>query len=172
MFIETKEIGPEGLAVDRYIEALAPLPLVGQEVVRVGRTHLTGELHREAGGIDFTGDIETVAALTCSRCLESCELPLALHFRLLYTTSSENLGTRERRVDEESVTLTPYDGARLDIGTLLQEQIYLGLPLKPLCRDECRGLCARCGTNLNLGACECQEQRVEDPRLRGLKTLL
>ena len=61
MFIEIKEIGPEGLAVDRFIDTLPPLPLKGEEVVRVGRSHLTGEILREPDGIAFTGDIETIA---------------------------------------------------------------------------------------------------------------
>ncbi len=172
MFIETKEIGPEGLLVDRVVESPAPLPLDGDEVAKVGRAHLTGDLSREAEGIAFTGDIETATTLTCSRCLESFELPLELHFSLLYTTSPEGLGKKESRVDEESVTRTHYDGVRVDLGALLAEQIYLGLPLKPLCRNECRGLCPRCGANLNQGDCGCREERADDPRLRILKTLL
>ncbi len=172
MFIEIKEIGPEGLAVDRFIDTLPPLPLKGEEVVRVGRSHLTGEILREPDGIAFTGDIETIATQICSRCLESYDLPLTMHFNLLYTTAPERVGRRESRVEEESITLTHYDGVRLDLGALLAEQIYLGLPLKPLCRTDCRGLCPRCGTNLNLGACGCREERIDDPRLRVLKTLL
>jgi uncharacterized protein len=172
MFIETKEIGPEGLEVDRYFTGLPPLPLDGSEVVRLGEVHLTGEIRREAADVEFAGDIETEATLNCSRCLESYRLPLTLHFSLLYTTSPDAAGRKERRVDEDSVTLTQYDGVRLDLKALLAEQIYLGLPLKPLCSDDCRGLCARCGTNLNLGRCECQEKRIDDPRLQVLKTLL
>jgi DUF177 domain-containing protein len=172
MFIEIKEIGPEGLEIDRLIAEFPPLPLDGSEVVRVGEIHLTGQLRREAAGVDFAGDIETAATVTCSRCLEAYRLPLALHFRLFYTTSPDATGRKERRVDEESVTLTRYDGVRLDVRSLLSEQIYLGLPLKPLCTEDCRGLCARCGTNLNQRPCDCREQRIDDPRLQVLKTLL
>src|SRR5258706_56498 len=172
MFIGTKEIGPEGLEVDRYFNELPPLPLDGSEVVRLGAVHLTGRIQREASDLEFAGDIETEAALNCSRCLESYGLPLTLHFSLLYTTSPDAAGRKERRVNEESVTLTRYDGVRLDLKALLAEQIYLGLPLKPLCSDDCRGLCSRCGTNLNLGRCECQEKRIDDPRLQALQTLL
>ena len=171
MFIETKEIGPEGLEVDRHFSGLPPLPLDGSEVVRLGDVHLTGRLDRQASEVGFTGDLETVATLSCSRCLEPYRLPLSLHFRLLYTTSPDAAGRKEHRMDEDSITLTHYDGARVDLRALLSEQIYLGLPLKPLCSDDCRGLCTRCGTNLNLGRCECQEKRIDDPRLQVLKTL-
>ena len=82
----------------------------------------------------------------------------------------------ERRIAEESITHARYDGARINLAELLEEQVYLGLPLKPLCRADCRGLCSRCGTNLNVEACECPERqdgtRTEDPRLLTLKTLL
>jgi uncharacterized protein len=53
---------------------------------------------------------------------------------------------------------------------MLREQFYLALPMKPLCRDECRGLCPSCGTNRNTGACTCAPV-WEDPRLAPLKEL-
>ena len=171
MFIEIKEIGPEGLAIDRFIDAPASLPLEGCEIARVGRTHLKGDLAREADGIAFTGDIETAVTLSCSRCLEPHPLSLDLHFDLLYTTHPEWAGRKESRLDEDSVTRTHFDGKRIDLATLLSEQIYLGLPLKPLCRVDCRGLCARCGANLNQGSCRCQEDKAADPGLRSLKTV-
>ncbi len=171
MFIETKEIGPEGLAVDRFIDEPAPLPLVGDEVARVGRTHLVGELSRGAEGIAFVGDIQSAVTLACGRCLEIYALPLELHFDLLYTTAPEEAGRKESRLDEDSITLTNFDGVRIDLAALLAEQIYLGLPLKPLCRADCRGLCTRCGVNLNERMCACEAEASADPRLRSLKTL-
>lgn len=171
MFIETKEIGPEGLAIDRFFDAPAPLPLEGPEVIQVGRTHLRGDLARGADGIAFTGDIETAVTMTCSRCLEPHSVPLDLHFNLLYTTGPEEVGKKESRLDEDSVTRTRFDGTRIDLAALLSEQIYLELPLKPLCRVDCRGLCARCGANLNQGTCGCEEKLIDQPSLRSLKTV-
>ena len=171
MDIETKEIGPEGLIVDRVIDSL-PVPVEGSDVVRIDRVHLTGELLKESGGITFTGDIGTVATLACSRCLEHYPLPLELHFSLLYTAGPESAGAGESRLDEDRITESRYDGERIDLGELLAEQIYLGLPLKPLCDPECRGLCARCGVNRNQGTCDCREERDADPRLLALKKLL
>ena len=59
----------------------------------------------------------------------------------------------------------------LDVIELLREQFYLALPMKPLHREDCKGLCANCGTNLNDKTCNC-EVRWEDPRLAGLKALI
>jgi uncharacterized protein len=171
MYIETKEIGPEGLVVDRRIGPFR-LPLREDEAVEVGGSHLVGELQRETDGVAFAGDIESVATLTCSRCLEAYGLPLNLHFDLLYTTRAEEAASGENRILDDEVTRTPYDGVRIDLSAMLSEQIYLGLPLKPLCGESCRGLCPRCGANRNQGACGCPEERTEDPRLRTLKDLL
>jgi len=176
MYIKTKEIGPDGLIIDRRFKYDLPDPPEGVEAVSIGEVHITGELGRTGDGIEFRGDIETVATTACSRCLEPYSLPMALHFQLLYTLESSTSNRGERRIDEESITHAHYDGARINLGELLEEQVYLGLPLKPLCRADCKGLCSRCGTNLNVEACECPEKQdgtgTEDPRLLTLKSLL
>ncbi len=172
MYIETKEIGPEGLRVDRLVENLSTLPVEGNEEIRVQPVRLSGTLHREPDGVAFEGDIETVATLVCSRCLDPYALPLQLHFELLYTTEPEATAKGESRVDEDEITRTHFDGLRIDVRELISEQIYLGMPLKPLCRDECLGLCARCGSNLNESTCGCSEEPIADPRLGALKKLL
>jgi len=145
----------------------------GDDEVRVERIRLNGELHKEGSRIAFAGAIATVATLRCSRCLEPYGLPLDTRFDLLYTAEPErDARGGESRIDKDSFTEVHYDGARIDLDSLLAEQIYLALPLKPLCRDDCRGLCPRCGANLNAGACGCPEERVPDPRLAALKKLI
>lgn len=172
MYIQTKEIGPEGLAVDRRVTFALPPSTGGEAPVSVNEVRVAGELHRVSGEISFIGDIHTVATVPCSRCLESYALPLELHFDLLYTTAPDVITKGENRVDKDSITHARYDGTRIDLGDLLQEQIYLGLPLKPLCKEDCRGLCSQCGTNRNVRTCECREERAEDPHLLTLKSLL
>jgi len=172
MYIEIKEIGPDGLIVDRDFSYTFPRPRQGEAEVKVESVHLRGELRKEAAGVAFTGDIETEASLACSRCLEPYAFPLELHFDLMYTAEPETPDKGERRVDEDSITVVRFDGDRINLDDLLAEQIYLGLPLKPLCHEACRGLCQRCGTNLNSGPCGCSTERGADPRLAALKKLL
>ena len=172
MYIETKEIGPEGMVVDRDIAFKMPKPQAGEDEVEVGPVHLSGELQEEEDGVEFTGDISTVATLPCGRCLEPYGLPLDLHFDLRFTSDPETSEKGEHRMDEQSITEVRFDGDRIDLDALLAEQIYLGLPLKPLCRQDCRGLCPRCGTNLNLADCGCPPAERGDPRLAALKKLL
>jgi uncharacterized protein len=65
---------------------------------------------------------------------------------------------------------TAFWNDEIDLGQLMKEQFYLALPMKPLCRDECRGLCALCGANLNRGTCGCVAA-WEDPRFAALRAL-
>jgi DUF177 domain-containing protein len=172
MYIEIKEIGPDGLVIDKDFPFTLPKSGTREDEVKVGQVHLSGELRKDGSGVAFAGEIETEATLACSRCLEPYALPLGLHFDLIYRSEPEAANKGERRVDEESITVARLNGDRIDVDELVAEQIYLGLPLKPLCREGCRGWCPRCGTNLNLGSCGCSTERGADPRLAALKKLL
>ena len=69
--------------------------------------------------------------------------------------------------DEESILVAPE--GKIGLEEIAEEQLYLNLPLKPICRESCKGLCPTCGTNRNLGACTCATEDV-DPRLAPLLT--
>ena len=88
-----------------------------------------------------------------------------------YLPASEMSTEEEREVPDEDLETSYYRDDRIDLNELLREQFYLALPMKPLCLDDCRGLCAQCGTNLNTGSCDCAPV-WEDPRLAPLKNLL
>jgi uncharacterized protein len=80
-------------------------------------------------------------------------------------------GQEEIELAAEDLTTAYYRDDVLDLAHMLREQFYLVMPMRPLCRDECRGLCAQCGTNLNLQTCGCTSA-WQDPRLAGLRTLI
>ena len=67
--------------------------------------------------------------------------------------------------------MSHYKDDVIDLGEVMREQFFLALPMKPLCRPDCKGLCPICGANRNRQQCECREEWV-DPRLAGLKNLL
>jgi len=81
MYIETKEIGPEGLSIGRSIEGFR-LPSGEAEGIQVDSVHLSGELSKREDGLSFSGRISASARLACSRCLEEYSLPLDLSFDL------------------------------------------------------------------------------------------
>jgi uncharacterized protein len=91
-------------------------------------------------------------------------------FDIRYLPFSEASSEPEREVEEEDLGTSFYRDDRIDLNELLREQFYLALPMKPLCQEGCKGLCSQCGTNLNLGSCDCAPV-WEDPRLAALKGL-
>ena len=122
----------------------------------------TGERFR------LTGRVQTVLELPCSRCLDPFLWPIDASFDLVYHPQSVNAGEGELEVEEEDLSSAFYEDDQIDLGQLMREQFYLALPMKPLCGEECRGLCPMCGTNLNRGSCECNRDWA-DPRLAVLK---
>ena len=118
----------------------------------------------------LAGRVQTTLELPCSRCLEPYTLPVDQTFDLRYQPHAQNTGDGEREIEEDDLTTAFYENDEIDLGQLMREQFYLALPMKPLCRDDCRGLCPMCGTNLNGGTCECKRD-WHDPRLAVLKKL-
>ncbi|MBP8980589.1 MAG: DUF177 domain-containing protein [Syntrophobacterales bacterium] len=113
------------------------------------------------------GRLETVIHMVCSRCLEEAELPVNVPFRYTLMPAVED-NREEVELTEEDLEYGVYDGETIDCDPLIYEQIVLQIPMKVLCRDDCRGLCPQCGANLNTGVCSCTEKAV-DERLAVLK---
>ena len=120
---------------------------------------------------DVAGRVTAVLTLDCGRCLEPFEVPVDASFELRYVPQTENTGEGEREIANDDLAIAFYREGMLDLIDLMREQFVLALPMKPLCREDCRGLCPECGTNLNKGQCDCTP-RWEDPRLAALKSLL
>ena len=71
----------------------------------------------------------------------------------------------EHEVQEDDLGTAFYRDETIDLGDLVREQLYLALPMKPLCAEACKGLCPQCGTNLNRGTCDCRSE-WQDPAFR------
>ena len=128
------------------------------------------KIHKDQARFRLVGTVATVLELTCSRCLEPFQLPVSSTFDLRYLPQSANVGD-ERELTGDEFSESFYRDDVIDLGQLMEEQFYLALPMKPLCRPDCKGLCSQCGTNLNVATCDCQV-RWEDPRLAALKALI
>ena len=129
------------------------------------------ELYKDKKKFRLIGHVLTELEISCSRCLELYRMPVDVDFDHHYLPAEEDLEVAEAEVEEEELEISYYKEELIDINTLLHEQFCLALPMKPLCIDNCRGLCANCGTNLNTGSCSCGTD-WEDPRLEPLKNLL
>jgi uncharacterized protein len=136
----------------------------------VAPVDLAFEIHKDKDKFRLVGTATTELELDCSRCLEPFRLAVDAPFDIRYLPASEASTESEREVEEEDLGTSYYRDDQIDLNELLREQFYLALPMKPLCREACRGLCPQCGTNLNAGTCECVPV-WEDPRLAALKAL-
>jgi len=108
------------------------------------------------------GTVAGKVMLECSRCLSKIISPLEVQVREIFR---KPVGHGES--SEEAFEII---GDEIDLGPLAEQAFLLALPLKPLCKEDCKGLCPRCGKNLNEGDCGCREERI-DPRLAILKKL-
>jgi uncharacterized protein len=106
----------------------------------------------------------------CGRCLEEYRFALAEDFDLVLTPDP---GRSDRRIEELSrsdLGLSFYSTDEIDLAPLIAEQIMLALPTRPLCSENCQGLCASCGANLNRETCSCTAA-MGDPRMAIFRTL-
>ncbi len=127
---------------------------------------------KDKAKVHIVGHATTTLELTCSRCLEGYPVPVDAKFDLMFLPAAEAPGAdSETELAEEDINTAFYRDGVIDLGELLHEQFYLTLPMKPLCREDCKGLCPVCGANWNQTTCGC-ERRWEDPRLASLKALL
>ncbi len=131
--------------------------------------HLVMTIHKDDAVVRLVGTLTTRLGLTCSRCLEPIEAPVQATFDLRYLPQAL-AGNREEDPDDDPST-TFYSDDQIDLGQMVREQCYLAIPMKPLCRPDCQGLCSTCGTNLNTERCQCNPQWL-DPRLAALQALV
>lgn len=134
-------------------------------------------IHKDQDRFRLVGSVATTLELACSRCLEPFTLPVNATFDLRYLPhkagqEAASAGDGEEgEVQDDDVSVSFYLDDEIDLADLLREQFYLVLPMKPLCREECQGLCPHCGVNRNIETCQCSA-RWDDPRLSTLKALI
>jgi uncharacterized protein len=144
---------------------------VGENDFALDEIHIACNVKKLQQSVLLNGTIETVIYLACSRCLETATLPVSVPFRYTLVPAASHEERREEvELTAEDLEYGYYEGETVDCDPLIYEQIVLQIPMKILCMEDCRGLCPDCGTNLNLGTCNCSADRV-DERLAVLKKL-
>jgi uncharacterized protein len=118
---------------------------------------LKGTLVRARRGFELDATLAGRVTLPCVRCLESFEHPLTFPFHLTFI-EGERPAAGETQLQPGDCDLYPHADGKVDLAAIAREQVYLQLPLKPVCREACRGLCPACGEDLNRGACSCSAQ--------------
>ncbi|MBO8129444.1 MAG: DUF177 domain-containing protein [Peptococcaceae bacterium] len=141
---------------------LSPINGAGGEVSFKNPLHFAVEVTNVGDGYWVEGRVSGKCILKCARCLDEFMAPLHASFTQKYLTEAKG----KEASDEEVL-----DGDELDLEDKFRESILLALPMKALCREDCPGICPRCGANLKEGDCKCPRNDI-DPRWAVLGDLL
>jgi uncharacterized protein len=169
MRIDINEIAEGGVAVE-FANGAGDFPVLKTlELEGVCRfvaplaTRLRAERFEDM--FHVAGRVATQVRLSCSRCLKRFDRPLTATLDLTFrrrmaSTDAERSGSECGEAQSEEMTFT---GEELDFTAVVEEHIVLALPFKPLCRQDCRGLCAHCGADLNRRDCSCRKDDQGSP---------
>lgn len=147
----------------RFAEGAHPIALSGP-------VSLAGSLYKAGSAVNFQGRMAATLALECSRCLAPFTLPVEGEVNTVFLPAEEE-GVKAEEPDAESIDAQLYEGDEIDLFIPLRDQVALAIPMRPLCREDCKGLCPRCGANLNEKSCACVTP-TGDPRLAALKKFI
>ncbi len=155
-------------AIDYIDEAAQTGPLAAQ-----GRAEV---LHEHRGPKEIVADIRLRGhfagcfEIPCARCVEPVTIPLQADFDLLFRPIGADKGAPERSITAPETEIGYYQKDSLLLEDVLREQVLLSLPVRTLCKPDCKGLCPRCGQNRNSQVCSCEEG-PSDPRWVALADL-
>ena len=178
MHLRIEQINEEGLAMV-FEEKPEIFPILN-EMAKQGECSFIAPIRTalNANRIDemvqVKGEVNTQARLPCGRCLREYETPLKSRFDLTYVNRIPEIDPREEQeefeISAEEMGLIYFEGEEINLQDGIQEQVILSLPIKALCREDCKGLCSSCGKNLNQSDCNC-DQQPKDSRFATLKNL-
>ena len=159
-----EEFSPGAIDLGEEVRQRSPL-------LTEGRADLVEEHHgkrKVVQDIRVKGKLATSVEVPCARCLEPVVQQVERGFDLLFRPVGIDSGHEELSITDAEAEIGYYEGEGLLLEDTLREQVLLALPLKTICREDCRGLCPHCGTNLNEIQCSCLDE-LEDPRWSALK---
>jgi uncharacterized protein len=178
------EITVDGLSLVGEVTA-EELGLTADDALLPGPLAVSLDLTNIEGLVAVTGVLEGTIVRECVRCLKEYEDPLAFSVRAAFIQEPKSAPRHPKRIDprraraevteaepeEEPDDQYHYQGNQLELAPMLREHVILSAPMQPICSDDCLGLCAQCGKNLNEGPCQCAaEPPIPTVRVvRGMK---
>ena len=156
------EIPPE--AFKSGADETHPLPVKDAAV-------LHGRIYKDGKTVFFNGEVEAVFSLSCGRCLKPFDMDIQEEVTAVFMPKGLiRAGADEAEVTDEDIDVHSYEEDEVDLYAPARDQVALAIPMRPLCAESCKGLCPKCGTDLNEGACDCPEPEI-DSRFAALKNL-
>lgn len=178
MEIRLEQIEEEGLTFE-FEKPVGTFPILA-EMVANGECEFTAPLRtalkalRIGDLVEIDGEIETSVRLPCSRCLQPFETPLNSSFALTYMQQTadvmEDVEPQEVELSAEDMGIAYFQGEKINLKDAIQEQVVMEFPLRPLCKLDCKGLCPKCGADMNEDPCDCK-RRASPGKFAALKNL-
>ena len=134
----------------------------------------SAELESSVGDIRVRGHIKTTLETECVKCLEKAAIHVDSDFDLVYLPEGVEPEGGDKEINDKDAEVGFYQGNGLELQNVIEEFLILAVPMRPVCKEDCCGLCPVCGTNLNETECNCQPDEL-DPRwsaLDGLKATI
>ena len=168
MRITTQELELHRIVVEKTY-APGILDYHGAEFRQIAPLQVNAVAELVGAEIRIQGDVETRIEAACDRCLGLFSIPVERQFDLTYRPMSTIAREEEIELPEDELDIGFYEGDGIQLADVVTEQVILSLPMKVICRQDCRGLCPTCGADRNREACECPEPRSDSPfaALRG-----
>ena len=116
------------------------------------------------------GEVSSTFEIDCTRCLDPVTILLPIEFFSEFVANEYFGAEGEHEINPANLSANSLDGYQIDLVEIVREQILLNLPEQVYCREDCKGICAICGSNRNLSSCDC-EAKETDPRWAALKSL-
>jgi uncharacterized protein len=158
------------------IEDVAAYPVLkalqeSGECTFLGPLRVQLSVAREYDHIRAYGRVATTVHLGCSRCLTEFDAEIDSPFTVFYMPAAAGVSQDEEvELTEEDLVSATYDGDEIDFSREISEQVLTEIPIKPLCTEDCKGLCPVCGTDLNAMDCGCKDDQF-NCKLGALKKL-
>lgn len=157
---DIREVERQAVHVDGDLELDDPVWTEG-DVLPASPVHATGRLSRAGTGRYYwSGRVEATAAVACRRCLKDVSTSVSEEVHVLFVEPGDEVA------DDPDAYRIPAHAQSIDLRPAVREQWMLAAPEYVLCREDCRGLCPRCGADLNAGPCSCPPET--DSRWTGL----
>ncbi|OGP23695.1 MAG: hypothetical protein A2X99_05785 [Deltaproteobacteria bacterium GWB2_55_19] len=127
------------------------------------------EFSRTGPNVQVSGEIKAQIRLNCGRCLNEFDHDISLYFSDYFTAG--RAVEKDKELKPEDMDISYLEGTEIDTTAMILGQIALDVPIQPLCKEDCKGLCTKCGADLNITECACDKGDKIDPRLAKLKDL-
>jgi len=169
VFIEIEDLKPEPLHI-RHVFPIGEIKFSHEDAALSAPVATDFVLTHKDRDLRVDGTVETAIRFKCSRCAKDFSRSFAARFNLSYLPQPKWSENAEIELRYEDMEVAYYDGIALDVDLMVLEQIELAMPMKFVCREDCKGLCYQCGADLNEGACLCKHEDT-DSRLSVLLDL-